>query len=63
MKNNKGFNLGWYLFAGIMGMISGACFSKSMYYKGRADAANEIKEEIEKVAKEWEEKVDVNSED
>lgn len=49
MKDNGKFNLGWYLFAGVMGILSGACFSKSMYHKGRVDAANEITENMYKV--------------
>lgn len=41
---NKKFKLGVYLFGGVMGLLSGLCFSKAMYYKGGVDTCKEIEE-------------------
>lgn len=45
MKKGK-FNYGAYVFAGVMGLLSGLSFSKSLYYKGGMDASQEIVEEL-----------------
>ena len=42
--NKQKFNLGVYLFGGVLGLLSGLCFSKSMYYKGCMDTCKEIEE-------------------
>lgn len=56
MKNGK-FNLGWYAFAGVMGMLAGGCFSRAQYHKGQADAYTKITEDLEKINTEVEEKL------
>lgn len=45
-------NLGWYAFAAIGGLVSGLCFSRSQYYQGRIDMAEEFKEEMVKIKEE-----------
>lgn len=45
-------NLGWYVFAGVCGLVSGLCFSRSQYYRGRIDMAEEFKVEIIKIKEE-----------
>lgn len=42
-------NLGWYAFAGMVGLVSGLCFSRSQYYQGRIDMAEEFKEGMIKI--------------
>lgn len=41
------FNFGWYVFAAIGGFVSGAMFSKSHYFKGQADAYEEMANSLE----------------
>lgn len=42
-------NLGWYAFAALGGLVSGLAFSRSQYYQGRIDMAEEFKEEMIKI--------------
>ena len=57
--NNK-FNLGLYAIAAVGGLVSGLCFSRAQYYRGKRDAFNEareiVKEVFEPVESELEEK-------
>lgn len=48
MKNGK-LSLGVYLFAFVGGLGSGLCFSKAFYYKGKKDAFDEVKDDIDKL--------------
>ena len=45
----KKIGLGAYLFGSVVGLLSGLCFSKAMYYKGGVDACKEIEEVIKEI--------------
>lgn len=57
------FSVGLYAFAAIGGLVSGLCFSRAQYYRGKRDAFIEardmIKEELDSVKSE----LDVNKEE
>lgn len=43
------FNIGWYMFALIGGIASGAMFSKAQYHKGQADAYQTMADELDDI--------------
>ena len=54
------FNLGVYMFAAGMGLLSGLMLSKAAYHKGKADACEEcselLREAVDKVNEELDKK-------
>lgn len=49
MKKEK-LNLGAYTFAGVIGLLSGLSFSRSLYFKGKMDALRDIENEMNDVS-------------
>lgn len=61
MKSGK-FNVGMYLIAAVGGLVSGVCFSKAMYHKGKLDAFNEVQGSLDKLAEDIQDVLDKREE-
>ena len=61
MKDGK-INVGVYAAGCVLGLLGGLCFSKSQYYKGKADAFNECNDVLNELQNDTQDVLDKNEE-